>query len=196
MTKLNRQLVGMLVMVLLVPMSTHAASIEAKSIELDMRFSFQNNSISVETPFGDEDFGLTVLDVKAGAGYFFNPNWELAGYLLVNHTSIEDFGFTDLGLQANGYYHFNTSGSVIPFVGLGLGFVVHGGDVDDDEDNSTLIVPELVAGLRWPFRDVVALNLSGGYRHEESPLGLEDGSGDEFFLAFGFSFFLEGGAAR
>lgn len=196
MTKLNRMWIPVVTMVLLTPLAARAASIEAKSLELDTRFSFQHNSVSIETDFGDFDYGVTTLDVNLGAGYFFTPNWELLGGLLINHTAIDDASVTDFGLKASGYYNFTTSGSVIPFVGLGLGFVMHNGDYDSDEDDTTLIAPEIVGGVRWPFRDVVSLNLSGGYRHEDSPYGFQDGSGDEFFLAFGFSYFLQGGAAQ
>ena len=139
------------------------------------------------------------MELQAGVGYFFTSNWELLGNLIVDHTGFGgdfDGSITDFGLVADILYHFNTSGSMIPFVGAGLGFVIHGGDVDDDEDDTTLIVPELLAGLRFPFREVVSLNVTGGYRHEEGPFGFEDASGNAFFLAFGFSFFLDGGAVE
>jgi hypothetical protein len=196
MTKLSRRLIPMFALILLTPLAARAASIEAQSIELDTRFDFDHNSISVDTPAGDFDYSVTRLNINAGVGYFFNPNWELLGLLIVDHTGVGgdlDGSLTDFGLTAQGRYHFNTSGSIIPFVGAGLGIVMHGGDTGDDDEN-TFIIPELVAGVRWPFRDVVSLNLSGGYRHETSPFGVEDSDGNDFFIAFGFSFFLQGGA--
>jgi hypothetical protein len=196
-TMKNPVWIPVVVTVLLSPLAARAASIEAQTIELDTRFSYQHTSVSVDLPFGDEeDYGVTLFDLRLGAGYFFTPNWELGGALIVDHTGIDEFGVTDFGFQANGYYNFTTSGSVIPFVGLGLGFVFHNGDLTGDEDDTTMIVPELVGGLRWLFRDVVSLNATAGYRHLESPeviFGSVDGTGDEFFLAFGFSFFLQGG---
>ncbi|HEX6792020.1 MAG TPA: outer membrane beta-barrel protein [Candidatus Krumholzibacteria bacterium] len=207
MTKLNRMWALMGVLVLLSPLAARAASIEPQSIELDTRFSFDHNSISIDDPdiFAEDiDFSITTIEMQAGIGYFFNSHWELLGNLVVDHLGFggdADGSITDFGLTADALYHFNTSGSVIPFVGAGLGFVIHGGDLGDDEDDTTLIVPELLAGVRWPFRDVVSLNLTGGYRHEDSPAALlggsyEDGSGNDFFIAFGFSFFLQGGAAQ
>lgn len=196
MTKLNRLLTTLFALVLLSPLAARAASIEAESIEFDTRFSFQHNSVSEETPVGDDDFGITVLDLRAGLGYFFNPNWEILGSLIVNHFGIDDASITDFGIRGNVLYHFNTSGSIIPFVGAGVGMVVHGGDVGPADDETTVVVPELIVGLRWPFEEVVSLNTSAGYRHIESPFGIEDSSGDEFFLAFGFSFFLQGGATQ
>jgi hypothetical protein len=200
MTKLTRSWMLVLVLVVLSPLAARAASIQAQSIELDTRFSFDHNSISVDDagPFGEDvEFSTTSVEVQAGVGYFFTSNWELLGNLLIDHTGFGgdfDGSLTDFGLLADVLYHFNTSGSIIPFVGAGLGFVNHGGDVGDDEDDTTLIVPEILAGLRWPFREVVSLNLTGGYRHQDSPLGIDDADGNEFFITFGFSFFLDGGA--
>lgn len=201
MTKMNRLWMTVFVLVLLTPLAARAASIEAESIELDTRFSFDHNSVEYENVFDEEvEIDFTTLELQAGLGYFFTSNWELIGNLLIEHFGIDteagDGSTTDFGLLVDALYHFNTSGSMIPFVGAGIGFVNHGGDVADDEDDTTLIVPELLVGLRWPFRDVVSLNLTGGFRHEESPFGLEDGSGNAFFLNFGFSFFLQGGAVQ
>jgi hypothetical protein len=200
MTKLNRLWMTLFVLVLLSPLAARADSIEAQSIELDTRFSFDHNSIDIDAEPEDIEGSVTNLDMRVGVGYFFSSNWELLGQLLIQHYGqggdFADVSTTDFGLLASGLYHFNTDGSFIPFIGLGLGFVIHGGDVDDDEDETTIIIPELVAGLRWPFRDVVSLNLSGGFRHEESPFGLEDAGGNDFFIAFGVSFFLRGGAVE
>ncbi len=200
MTKLNRMLIPVVVLVLVSPLAARAASIEAESIELDTRFSYDHTSAEIDdTIFGDLDYSITRLEMQAGIGYFFNSNWELLGNMVIDHTGLGgdfDGSFTDFGLLADALYHFNTSGSVIPFVGAGLGFVIHGGDVDDDEDDTTLILPELLVGLRFPFREVVSLNLTAGYRHEDGPFGFEDTSGDAFFFAFGFSYFLQGGAAQ
>jgi hypothetical protein len=200
MTRLTRLWTTLFVLALLSPLAARAASIEAESIELDTRFSFQHNNIEIESEFEDEDFGVTIFDLRAGLGYFFTSNWELVGYMLINHFGFDDDGLTDFGLLANIYYNFNTDGSIIPFVGAGLGFVIHGGDYSEDEDDTTMILPELAAGLRIPFREVVSLNVTAGYRHLESPSiflgGLDDATGNEFFLSFGFTFFLQGGATE
>jgi hypothetical protein len=204
MTKVKRTFMTVCMLVLLSPLAARAASIAAGSIELDTRLSFDHNSVDIDDalpPLFEEDleYSVTRLEMNAGLGYFLNSRWEILGNLIVDHTGLGgdlDGSFTDFGLIGEVLYHFNTSGSVIPFVGAGLGLVVHGGDVGDDDDDTTIIVPEILGGLRWPFREVVSLNLTGGFRHEESPFGLEDASGNAFFFAFGFSFFLQGGAVE
>jgi len=80
---------------------------------------------------------------------------------------------------------------VIPFAGLGLGFLSNGGEFNDD--NSSIIVPELLVGVRWPFKNIVSFNFTGGYRHITDYRGTDE-DGDAFFLGAGFSVFLRGGA--
>ena len=101
------------------------------------------------------------------------------------------FSVDNFGLKGSAYYHFNTTGTVIPFAGAGLGVLTNGGD--SDADNSSVIVPEIVVGVRWPFKNIVSFNFTGGYRHQTNYLGTDTG-GHEVFLGAGFSVLLQGGA--
>jgi hypothetical protein len=105
----------------------------------------------------------------------------------------DDNSDTHIGLTGDAFYHFNTDGNIVPFVGAGLGILTNGGDRNDANDNTSIIVPELLAGLRFPFKQIVSVNATAGYRHTTSYLGFDDTGGNEFFLGAGFSFFFRGG---
>jgi hypothetical protein len=186
--------IPILVMVLLTPLAARAASIEAKSLELNGFFSFQHTSATLEQdpPFNDIDLGTTVFDLEPGLGYFLTSNWEIIGNLVFRHSSISDISVDNFGLKGSAYYHFGTTGTVIPFAGAGLGILTNGGDADGD---TSIIVPELLVGVRWPFKDIISFNFTGGYRHQTNYLGTDAG-GDEVFLGAGFSVFLQGGAVQ
>jgi hypothetical protein len=192
MTKVNRRWIPIFILVLLTPLAARAAAVDPQSIELNGFFTFDHTSASIETPGGDFDIGRTIFDLEPGIGYFFNSNWELLGSLIINHESNGDLGDSDhFGIKADGLYHFNTTGSVIPFAGVGLGMLTNGGD--NNGDNTSIIVPELLVGVRWPFKNIVSFNFTGGYRHITNFRGSDEG-GDSFFLGVGFSVFLQGGA--
>jgi hypothetical protein len=191
MTKLNCRWLPVLALVLLTPLAARAAAVDAQSWELNGFFKFDHTSASVPTPAGDIDIGRTVFDLEPGVGYFFNPNWELLGSLIISHETEGDFATDNFGIKADGLYHFNTTGSIIPFAGAGLGMLTNGGD--SPADNTSVIVPELLVGVRWPFKNIVSFNFTGGYRHITNFRG-SDESGDSFFLGAGFSVFLKGGA--
>jgi hypothetical protein len=191
MTKLTRRWIPVFAIVLLTPLAARAAAVDPKSLELNGFFSFDHTSASIDLPGGGtEDFNTTVFDLEPGLGYFFTSNWELLGSLIIQHQSVADFSTDHFGLKADGLYHFNTTGTVIPFAGAGIGFLSNGGDADGD---ASIIVPELLVGIRWPFKQIVSFNFEGGYRHITKYLGV-DTSGDSFFLGASFSVFLRGGA--
>jgi hypothetical protein len=191
MTKLTRRWIPVFAIVLLTPLAARAAAVDPQSWELNGFFTFDHTSASIETPAGDIDIGRTIFDLEPGIGYFFNSNWELLGSLIIDHESEGGFDSDHFGLKADGLYHFNTTGTVIPFAGAGLGMLTNGGD--SDADNTSVIVPELLVGVRWPFKNIVSFNFTGGYRHITNFRG-SDESGDSFFLGAGFSVFLRGGA--
>jgi hypothetical protein len=169
--------------------TAQAGSITAKSIEFDTGVTFQHTSVSLDGP---GDYGVTIFDLNGTVGYFISPRIEVTGGLLIEHLSVDDVSTTGMGLEFGGYYHFRTSGDVVPFAGIALGFLSHGGDGPDDTE---LIFPELSGGVRFPFRDVASLNLFGGYRHRSSAFGIDDAGGNDIFLGFGFSLFFRGGFA-
>lgn len=164
-----------------------AGSIGVKSLELDAGLTFQHTSVSID---GGGDFGVTIFDIDGSLGYFVTPHIEAVGGLLINHESFDDFSTTGFGLKASGFYNFTTSGSTVPFAGIGLGFVNYSGD---GPSNMEVIFPEISGGIRFPFRDVASLNITGGYRHRFTAYGVNDAGGNDIFLGFGFSLFLRGG---
>ena len=168
--------------------SAFATSVAEQSVEVDGSFTFQHTSVDIDN-FGD--YGVTVFNVNALLGYFFNPQMELLGGLLIDHQSIDDFSTTGLGLKVAGRYHFAVTGNVLPYAGLGLAVVSHGGDGDNDD--AEFVFPEIAGGIRFPFKDVASVNVEVGYRHSSNPFGIDDSSGDEFYIGAGFSLFLRGG---
>jgi len=165
-----------------------ATSVTEQSVEIDGSFTFQHTSIDIDD-FGD--FGVTVFNVNALLGYFFNPRVELLGGLLIENESFDDFNTSALGLKVVGRYHFPVTGNVLPYAGLGMGFISHGGDGDNDEFE--FLFPEIAGGIRFPFREVASVNVEVGYRHSSNPAGIDDSSGNEFYIGAGFSLFLRGG---
>lgn len=196
MTK-NCRWIPVFAMVLLSPLAARAATIEPRSMELNGFFTFEHTSATYDVPGGGTiDVGTSLFDLEPGYGYFFTSNWELLGNLIIQHQSFGDTGLDNFGLKASGYYHFNTTGSVIPFAGVGLGFLTNGGDRAVNEDSASMIAPELVAGIRWPFKNIVSFNFLGGYRHITSYQGFDGAGGDQFFLGAGFSMFFKGGVTQ
>lgn len=183
--RLNRLLIAVTAIVLVSPLAARAAAVESHSVELNGFFTFEHTSA--------EDSGVTLFDLEPGLGYFFTPNWEVLGALIIQHQSFDDFSTDHFGLKGDVLYHFNTTGSIIPFAGVGLGVLSNGGDTGPDEDNMSAIAPELLVGIRWPFKNIVSFNFTGGYRHITNYLGFGDVDGDQFFLGAGFSVFLRGG---
>ena len=190
MTKLNRTSLLVWSLALLAPLAAHAESIESESVELIGHFNFSHTSADID---GGGDFNVTFVDLKAGLGYFLNSNWEVLGQLLIDQREYDEQSLDYFGLLASAYYHFAVTGTIIPFAGVGLGFVSNGGDGPDE---TSVIVPELAAGIRWPFAQVASFNFSAGYRHRTNAWGVEDASGHDFFFGAGFSLFLQGGPRR
>jgi hypothetical protein len=203
MNKIDRRWIPIFAGVLLIPCVLNAASIEPKSWELNGFVSYQHTSAQAAF-FGETaDVSISTLDFEPGAGFFLTSNWEILGTLIFEHQTVSglSLGFPgiddetssdEFGVKASAYYHFNTSGAVIPFVGVGFGVLGFGGDNNPDTEYT---LPEAVVGMRWPVRNVISLNFTGGYRRITT---FEDGrpDTDQFFLGAGLSVFLRGGAAR
>lgn len=192
MTKPGLRWLPVFALVLLTPLAARAASVEPGSLELNGFFSFQHISATWDRdpPLPDVDLSTTIFDLEPGLGYFINSNWEVLGNLIFLHSTLSDFSEDHFGLKGSVYYHFGTTGTIIPFAGAGIGLLTNGGDLDGD---TSVIIPELLLGVRWPFKQIVSFNFMGGYRHTTNYLGVDAG-GDEVFLGAGFSVFLKGGA--
>ena len=192
MTKIIRKLLPVFAFVVLTPLAARAAAIQPGSLELNGFFSFEHISATIERdpPLDDIDLGTTIFDLEPGLGYFFNSNWEVLGNLIFQHSSVSEFSEDHFGLKGSVWYHFSTTGTIIPFAGAGIGLLTNGGDLDGD---TSVIVPELLVGVRWPFKQIISFNFMGGYRHITNYLGV-DASGDDVFLGAGFSVVLDGGA--
>ncbi len=163
-----------------------AASISEKSIELMTSALFQHSSVSD----GNNSEGLTQFDLDGTVGYFISNQIEVGGGLHINHQSALDYSTTGFGLTASGFYNFATTGNLIPYAGLSLGFVSHSGDLGGSTEG---IIPELVGGIRFPMHDVISMNVFAGYRHVTNALGYDNLSSNDVFIGFGVSWFLKGG---
>jgi hypothetical protein len=68
----------------------------------------------------------------------------------------------------------------------------YSGDAVDDP-KTTLLLPRLTGGVRFPVGDSASLNLLAVYAHLLNARGIEDVSANEFLIGFGVSIFLTRG---
>jgi hypothetical protein len=175
-----------------------AGGIEKGTVELVPSTGFSYSSYS-----DDNDNSLKITNVRFGGnvGYFFTEMFELQVGLLVNHTGYDPDGggsvsYTDTGVSGLFAVNFPTDGAAVPFVGAGLGMALHGGDVDDDEDNTTIMIPTIVGGVRILVGNSASVNLGVSYEHQTNALGIEDVSGNVIMMNVGISVFVKGGRAE
>lgn len=167
-----------------------AATLEKGTLELTPALSFTRNSFSVS---GSDAGSLTILTASGLLGYCVTDHFEVVGGLLVNYQSIEVPGFgsesaTSLGLLGGVQYNFSSGGETIPFVRGALGIVTNSGNLSAG-DQTTVIAPSLLAGLRMLVGASASVNFGVGYQHQTNALGVQDLSANTFGLEIGVSIF-------
>lgn len=166
-----------------------ASEVRKGSIELDGDVGFQYNSLN-------EDAGK-YWDIQARAGVLraMSDTVQLgAGTRFTFYNGdLGPLNSVDGGVvSAEGMLRFNFGDSplVIPFLQLAVGVGNWYGNLYPE--SSVSVTPSASFGIRYPFRDAVALNMVFTYIRELNYQGLEDIDANTFRLGFGFSIFPRG----
>ncbi|MDY6943249.1 MAG: outer membrane beta-barrel protein [Pseudomonadota bacterium] len=90
------------------------------------------------------------------------------------------------GFMGNAYYDFNTGGSVMPYIGAGIGGVqlsadVNLGDIDIIDDDATVFAYQLTAGLGFELSPNVMLTAAYRYQATEDTEFTDEAGGDVEF---------------
>jgi outer membrane protein W len=180
---------------LLVGTTASAGGIEAETVEVIPNTSFSYSSYSD----GNDDLTITNLQLGGAFGYFFTNMFELQIGVIVDYTSIDAGGGdsasqTNTGMVGSLVLNFPTESVVVPYVGVGGGFVVNSGDVGS-ADKLTSIVPTVEGGMRFLVGNSASINLGVSYEHQNNALGVEDVSANVVRFNVGVSAFVSGGPA-
>jgi len=164
-----------------------------KTVELTTSAAFNYNSLSSS---GQSLGSTTEMRASLGIGYFFTPMLEMLTAVRLGHTTISPSGTssvtdTELGLGGTLLVNFGTSGNPSPFVGVGVAFQVHAGDLSGN--NPTLVAPSLQAGMRFPIGNSASFNMIVSFEHQMDALGIQDVTSNVILFGVGISAFVRGG---
>lgn len=166
-----------------------ASEIRRGSIELIGDIAFQHNSLS-----GDYG-GFTRIDARTDALRAVSDVFQVGVGMIFSFVSSDLYGGNTasgglLGAEGVLRANFGDSEVVIPYLQAAIGLGSWYGDFN--EDSVAAVSPSATFGLRYPFRDAVALNLEFTYVRELHFQGIEDIDANTFLVGIGFSFFPRG----
>jgi hypothetical protein len=184
-----RRIIGLIVLVTLVPSLAFAAALEKGTVELSTRFSFSHSSFSFD---GTSTGTTTNADLSTSLGYSVSRLVEIQGDVLFNHSSVdperaESTSGGYFGFAGDIILNFATDSSVIPYLLGGIGVVTYSGDIYGSE--TSMIMPQLQAGIRLMIKSAASVNFGVGFSHMSNALGVEDVSTNALALGVGVSVF-------
>jgi hypothetical protein len=175
--------------VLLVAMPGQASEVRKGSIELTGDLAFRYDSLS-------DDRG-SYWDITSRAAFLraITDTAQLGAGMRITYFNgdIGPISSADGGVasaEALLRFNFGSSPQVIPFLQFAIGIGNWYGDFY--EDSNVTVSPSASLGMRYPFRDAVALNMTFSYVREMNYQGFEDVDANLFLLSFGFSIFPRG----
>lgn len=180
---------------LLVGTTASAGGIEAGTIEIVPSTSFSYSSYSS----GDNDWKITNLQLGGSLGYFFTNLFEAEIGLLVDWTQYDpgsgsSSSVTNTGMVAAFLVNIPTDSKIVPYFGVGGGFLVPGGDVGSS-DETTIVAPIVEAGMRFLVGNSASVNLGLSYEYQNNSFGDKDVTANMVSLSVGLSAFVSGGPA-
>ncbi len=181
-----------LLIIALVPVLAHAEKLESGDIELGISGSHMGASLSFE---GEEVTSGSLTTFTGKVGYFLSPFIEIAGGVDFSRDSnkIDDLGKTSshyVSLTSCLVFNFPMDGPTIPFLTLGGGFVVYGGD--SYGENTSYLFPSITGGMRLFASPNVSINFEFGYQHHKNIGGWDGLNRSSFIAGIGISAFFRG----
>ena len=123
---------------------------------------------------GDEDFSGFGLALSGAVGMYLNNNFradvEIGYHFEKEIASYSDYGveakinYSQMDFMVNGYYDFHNAGTLVPFIGGGLGFFnseiteeisagYYGGEISASD---TVLGVALAGGASYPVNDMIS----------------------------------------
>jgi hypothetical protein len=133
----------------------------AGMIELTPTVAFNHSSTKREG-YGNVDT-FTQFDFTPTVGICLTNRWEATAGVAIRHLDQNGMNQTGLGFTAGVLYNFPAQGVMVPFAGGGFGALFNDGFTFN---NTALIAPSLIGGVRVLVGSSGSVNLSLGYQHE------------------------------
>ncbi|MBN2185605.1 MAG: outer membrane beta-barrel protein [Candidatus Krumholzibacteriota bacterium] len=176
----------------LVPVIAHAEKLEEGNIELGISGSHMGASLSFE---GEEVTTGSLTTFASEVGYFLSPCIEIAGGVDFSRDSnkiggLEETSSHYVSLTGSLVFNIPMEGPTIPFVTLGGGFVVYGGDSFGDD--TSYLFPSITVGVRLFASSNVSINFEFGYQHHKNIGGWDGLNRSSFIAGIGISAFFRG----
>jgi hypothetical protein len=138
-----------------------AVQLAPGSIELSPKVAFSHYNVKREG-YGNVDT-FTELDFTPTVGFCLTDRYEVTGGAIVRHFANGSERDTAFGALAGLTYNFARQGDLVPFAGVGFGVLSYQGFTFDD---TTVLAPDLTAGVRVLIGDSGSLNVNLGYQRE------------------------------
>jgi hypothetical protein len=158
-------------------------------LELNARFGFSQNHLSVDTGENDtsNDFDLATF-----IGVFVSDRIQVGGTIFAQFSTEEivgglSSGGTMIGIGPDIVFNYNTSGSIVPYVDIGIAVALGSGDGSGDE--IVWIAPSVRGGARALVGDSISANFGIGFAHMSNTYGVTGVSNYSFSAFVGVSFF-------
>lgn len=184
-----RRIIELVILVTLIPSLAFAAALEKGTVELATRFAFSHSSFSFD---GNSSGTTTDADLTTSLGYSLSRLVEIQGDVLFKHSSVDPEGGEStsggyFGFAGDIVLNFATDSNVIPYLLGGIGVVTYSGDTYGSE--TSMILPQLQAGIRLMIKSAASVNFGVGFSHMSNAAGVKDFSGNALAVGVGISIF-------
>ena len=196
---MNRKLLDASATLIALPAIAGAQSLQGQGVYIGLEggASWMLNSTISDSVLGNIATSYPNLGFAAGAvvGYdFVGPRVELEGVFRSNTTTVRDANPGDgidfstqgtvnqWGVMANAYYDFNAGGTLVPYVGAGVGAAFLNGFAGGATTNATAFAYQGIVGVGYNVNEAIRINLDARYYGTTSPsmVDVTDGSAVSF----------------
>ncbi|MCX7366656.1 MAG: OmpA family protein [Alphaproteobacteria bacterium] len=181
------------------PAIAGAQSLQGQGVYIGLEggASWMLNSTISDSVLGNIATSYPNLGFAAGAvvGYdFVGPRVELEAVFRSNTTTVRDANPGDgidfstqgtvnqWGVMANAYYDFNAGGTLVPYLGAGVGAAFLNGFAGGATSNATAFAYQGIVGVGYNVNEAIRINLDARYYGTTSPsmVDASDGSSVSF----------------